>query len=106
MASITVKMITYGLLIGWKQIKEVEKKHQGKFTQEVMMWLAVLSEGIGPLVLFEKGTLDHHGSTVCCSMTRKQSIWKQLDLSTRRQSNTYSLRNARLLFPTFLEKDR
>ena len=25
-----------------------------------MVWLAVCSEGVAPLVLFEKGTLDHH----------------------------------------------
>ena len=25
-----------------------------------MVWVAVRSEGVAPLVLFEKGTLDHH----------------------------------------------
>ena len=37
-----------------------EKKQQGKFPQNVMVWLSVCSEGVAPLVLFEKGTLDHH----------------------------------------------
>ena len=58
--SITVKMIVYGPLIGRKQIGEVEKNSNGKFAEKVMVWLAVCSEGVAPLVLFEKGTLDHH----------------------------------------------
>ena len=36
------------------------KKQQRKFPQKVMVWLAVCSEGVAPLVLFEKGTLDYH----------------------------------------------
>ena len=36
------------------------KKQQRKFPQKVMVWLAVSSEDVAPLVLFEKGTLDHH----------------------------------------------
>ena len=36
------------------------KKQQQKFLQKVMVWLAVCSEDVSPLVLFEKGTLDHH----------------------------------------------
>ena len=36
------------------------KKQQRKFPQKVMVWLDVCSEGVVPLVLFEKGTLDHH----------------------------------------------
>jgi len=35
-------------------------KKQRKFPQKVMVWLAVCSEGVSPLVVFEKGTLDHH----------------------------------------------
>ena len=55
-----------------------------------MVW----SEGVAPLVLFEKGTLDHHqGSTACCS-----TIQKQLDLPTRQRNSTY----ARIVF---LDKD-
>ena len=38
----------------------MEKKQQGKVPQNVMVWLAVRSEGVAPLVLFEKGTLDYH----------------------------------------------
>ena len=38
-------------------------------------------------------------------MIRKQSIWKQPDLPTRQRNSTYSPRNARLVFPTFLDKD-
>ena len=58
--SIAVKTIVYRPLIGRKQIGEVEEKEQGKFAENVMIWLAVCSEGVVPLVLFEKGTLDHH----------------------------------------------
>ena len=48
------------------------KKQQRKFPQKVMVSLAICSEGVASLVLFEKGTLDHQGSTVCCSTIRKQ----------------------------------
>ena len=30
-----------------------------KFPQKVMVWLGVCSKGVSPLVIFEKGTLDH-----------------------------------------------
>ena len=36
------------------------KRQQGKFPQKVMVWLSVCSEGVAPLVLFEKGTFDRH----------------------------------------------
>ena len=36
------------------------KKQQGKFAEKVMVWLAISSESVATLVLFEKGTLDHH----------------------------------------------
>ena len=36
------------------------KKQQGKFLETVMVWLAVCSEGVAPLVLFEKGILNNH----------------------------------------------
>ena len=36
-ASITVKMIVYGPLIGKRRIGEVEKKQQGKFAEKVMV---------------------------------------------------------------------
>ena len=58
--SITVKIIAYRPLIKRKQIGEVQKKQQGKFVEKVMVWLAVRSESVAPLVLFEKKTLDHH----------------------------------------------
>ena len=45
------------------------EKQQRKFAEKVMVW----SEGVVPLVLFEKGSLDHRqGSIVCCSTIRKQ----------------------------------
>ena len=53
-------MVVYGPLIGRMQIREVETKQQGKFSQKVMVWLVVCSEGVAPLILFEKNTLDHH----------------------------------------------
>ena len=52
-------MIVYGSLIGRKQIGEVEKTER-KVCRKVIVWLAVCSEGVTLLVLFEKGTLDHH----------------------------------------------
>ena len=51
------------------------KKQQGKLAEKVMVWLAVCSEGVAPLVLFEKDTQSsslHQGSTVCYSTIRKQ----------------------------------
>ena len=53
-------MIVYGPLIGRKQIKEIEKNQRGKFAEKVMVWLAVCSEGVAPLVLFEKDTSSYH----------------------------------------------
>ena len=82
------------------------EKQQRKFAGKVMVWLAVCSEGVKPLVLCEHGTLHHHqGSTVCRSTTQKQSIWKQLDVPTRQPNTTYSARNARVVLPRFLDKN-
>ena len=36
------------------------RKQQGKFAEKVMVWLVLWSEGVAPLTLFEKDTLDHH----------------------------------------------
>ena len=63
--SITVKMIVYGPLIGSKQIEDVEQKQQRVATKSSGMVSpppppVVCSEGVAPVVLFEKVTLDHH----------------------------------------------
>ena len=34
-------------------------RQRRKFPQKVMVWLAVCSKGVSPLVIFEKGTVDH-----------------------------------------------
>ncbi|CAM4836603.1 unnamed protein product [Rotaria magnacalcarata] len=34
-------------------------KHKRKFSQKVMVWLGVCSQGITPLVIFDEGTVDH-----------------------------------------------
>ena len=39
--------------------RKCRKKQRRKFPQKVMVWLAVCSEGVSPLVLFENGTVDH-----------------------------------------------
>ena len=71
-----------------------------------MLWLVVWAEGFSPLVLFEKDTLHHHQeSTACCSTIQKESIWKQLDLPIRQRNSIYSSRNARVIFPSFIDKD-
>ena len=73
-----------------------KKKQQEKFAEKVMGW----SEGLAPLVLFEKGTLHHHqGCTAYYSTIRKQ-----LDLRTRQRNTADSSRN-KLVLPTFLDKD-
>ena len=51
------------------------KKQQRKIAEKVIVWLAVCSEGVAPLVLFEKGTGSsslHQESTVYCLTIRKQ----------------------------------
>ena len=52
------------------------KKQTGKFAEKMTEWLSVWSEGVAPLVLFEKRHSQpsslHQESTACCSMTRKQ----------------------------------
>ena len=34
-------------------------KRRRKYPQKVMVWLAVCSQGVSPLITFEDGTLDH-----------------------------------------------
>ena len=34
-------------------------RQKQKFPQKVMVWLGVCSKGVSPLVVFEKGTVDH-----------------------------------------------
>jgi transposase len=34
-------------------------RHRRKFPQKVMVWLGVCSRGVSPLVIFEKGTVNH-----------------------------------------------
>ena len=34
-------------------------RQRRKFPQKVMLWLAVCSKGVSPVVIFEKGTVDH-----------------------------------------------
>jgi hypothetical protein len=34
-------------------------RRRRKFPQKVMIWLAACSEGVSPLLIFEKGTVDH-----------------------------------------------
>ena len=36
------------------------KEQRGKFAERVIIWLSVCSEDVVPLILFDKGTLDHH----------------------------------------------
>ena len=59
-ASITVKTIVYGPVNREKANRRGRKKQQGKFAEKVMVWLVVCSGSVAPLILFEKGTLDHH----------------------------------------------
>ena len=35
------------------------KKQKRKFSQKVMIWLGVCSKGVRPLVILDKGTIDH-----------------------------------------------
>ena len=34
-------------------------KRRRKYPQKVMVWVAVCSQGVSPLIIFEDGTLDH-----------------------------------------------
>ena len=34
-------------------------KRRRKYSQKIMVWLAVCSQGVSPLIIFEDGTLDH-----------------------------------------------
>ena len=46
-------------VVSWEEADRRDgRKQQGKFPQKVMVWLAVCLEGVVPLVLFEKGSLD------------------------------------------------
>ena len=35
------------------------RKQKRKFSQKVMIWLGVCSKGVRPLVILDKGTIDH-----------------------------------------------
>ena len=109
--SITVKIVVYGLLIGRKQIGEVEKK-QRKFPQKVMVWLAICSEGIASLVRFEKGTVDHHryikevlpvALPYGNSKFGKNWTFQQDNGTSHTHQETQDWRSQR--FPSFLDKD-
>ena len=48
-------------VVNWEEAdRRGGKKQQGKIAEKVMVWLVVCSEGVAPLVLLEKGTLNHH----------------------------------------------
>ena len=36
-----------------------ERKQKRKFSQKVMIWLGVCSKGVRPLIILDKGTIDH-----------------------------------------------
>ena len=90
-------------VFNWEEAnRRGKRKQKGKFAEKVMVW----SEGVVSLILFEKGTLDHHQeSNACCSTIQEQSIWKRLDLPTRQRSIIYSPRNVRMVFPTSIDKN-
>jgi transposase len=52
-------------------------KKKQKFSQKVMVWMGVCSKGLTPLVIFDKGTVDHarymlyQRSASCCA-----EVWK------------------------------
>ena len=59
-AFITVKMIVYGPLIERKQIGEVKKTARKICRKSDDMIIRMFRGCCAPLILFEKGTLDHH----------------------------------------------
>ena len=103
--SITVEMIVYGPLIGRKQIGEVKNNSKESLQKSDGMVSRMLRGRCVPLVLFEKGTLDHHRyikEVLLVALRYGNSrIWKQLDLPTRQRNTTYSPRNARVVLPRF-----
>ena len=53
-----------------------------------------------------RSSLLHQGSTICCSTIRETvKFGNNWDLPTRQRNSTYSPRNARVVFPSFLDKD-
>ena len=106
--SITVKMIVYGPLIGREQIGEVKKTARKICRKSDGMVSRMFRGRCVPCSVWKRHSPSsslHQGSTACCSMIRKQSIWKQLDLSTRQWNTTYSPRDTRMVLPRFLDKD-
>ena len=68
-----------------------------KYPQKVMVQLAVCSQGVSPLIIFEDGTLAcslHKRSASGCSSVWKQSLRELLDVSTRRWEASYPCENA------------
>ena len=38
---------------------KVGRKQKRKFSQKIMIWVGVCSKGVRPLVILDKGTIDH-----------------------------------------------
>ena len=103
--SITVKVIVRGPLIERKRIWEMEKTARKGCRKSDGMVSCMLRGHCIPCSVWKRHCRSsslHQGSTVYCSTIRKHKIWKQLDLQTRQRNTTYSPRNARLVFSTFL----
>jgi hypothetical protein len=64
------------------------KIERRKFPQKVIVWLEVCSKDMTPLLIFDKGSVDHdryiREILPVAADYGNQMFWQQLDLSTRR----------------------
>ncbi|CAF1373168.1 unnamed protein product [Rotaria magnacalcarata] len=66
--------------------------HKRKFSQKVMVWLGVCSQGITPLVIFDEGTVDH-----ACYIEKQDGAKPHQHYLTQQW--------CRNNFPSFIDKD-
>ena len=71
--------------------KRSDIKQKRKFPEKVVVWLAVCSKGVSPIVVFDEQTIDrlcpiHPRSASSGSQIRKRHPESLLDISTRRRN--------------------
>ena len=76
-------------------------KQKRKFPEKVMVWLAVCSKGVSPMVIFDEGTVDHaryiREVLPVALKYGKRHPGESLDISTGRRKASYPPSNATMV---------
>ena len=86
-------------------------KRKRKYSEKVMVLLAVCAQGVSPLIIFDYGTLDHVryiNEVLLVALQHGNSLRESLDVSTRRWEASYPCENAamacREFFRIYIQK--